>query len=255
MKKFGKVVAIGLMATIILGVLISTTACARHHNVHFHTGEEGANNGAIANQRIRHGNNAARPTLNPNKDGHEFVNWYTDRIGGHEYDFNSPVTRNQHLYARFNSTNIRQNPDNFNNNLTHQYRARNYTQHFKQNAVNRFNAANNLNNANNANRDCQGNDCFDGSINRFNRFDDCNTSDCYALRRQDRMNRGTRSNAYMGQDSRMDNRIIDSSSANANQGYDRVRQPASFEGAQNPNINIPNPHPVPLPAGPIQNVR
>ncbi|MCL2555476.1 MAG: InlB B-repeat-containing protein [Firmicutes bacterium] len=223
MKKYGKMLTFLLMATIILGVLISTTACARHHTVQFDTG---ANSPRVANQRVRAGTHAARPKINPVKDGHEFVNWYTDKHGGDVFNFENPVNKNKTAYARWNNANSNYNQHNAFNN----HDSKNYLQNYRHNFHNRFN-----------NKNCFDNNCFDIDANNINRFDDCYTNDCLLARRQDRMTR--RNNQVIGQDSR----TIDNFGVNSNRGYDQVSQPDSAQGNLNPNIRTPNPYPAPLP--------
>ncbi len=44
---------------------------------------------------------AAKPTLNPTKTGYTFVAWYTDKVGGEVFDFNTKINGDITLYARF----------------------------------------------------------------------------------------------------------------------------------------------------------
>lgn len=55
----------------------------------------------LPNQTVKHGNKVTRPA-DPNKNGYTFENWYTDNTYKVVYDFNSPVTRNLTIYAKFN---------------------------------------------------------------------------------------------------------------------------------------------------------
>jgi uncharacterized repeat protein (TIGR02543 family) len=57
----------------------------------------------VAGQTVVDGEKATRPD-NPEKDGYGFVNWYSDEALTVEYDFNSPVTRNITLYAKWSNT-------------------------------------------------------------------------------------------------------------------------------------------------------
>lgn len=242
MKKFGKpIVALLILATIITGTLLTTTACARrHHTVHYHAGHHGA---TMHTERIRTGEHLRKPA-NPTRDGYEFVNWYTHQHGGEVYNFNRPINSNTHLYARWN---------NRSGNLSNQQQILNNAQNQHQN---QYPMGHNTNNYNNTQRSNYGNayrnnacryrDCppsmdrinrLDG---RIDRLDDSIDADASYTSKQDRM---TRKNTQIGQD----NRSADYSRANSNRGKDRMRQPDSFEGAQNPNTRAPSQYPSPLP--------
>ncbi len=55
---------------------------------------------------VLNGEAILEPQPAPEKDGYEFVGWYTDVTLENEYDFNKPVTTNFNLYAKFVNTSI-----------------------------------------------------------------------------------------------------------------------------------------------------
>jgi len=66
------------------------------YTVHFET-----NGGSeIADVTVKHGNKLTRPT-EPTKEGYDFVGWYTDEQLKNEYDFNTSITSNLTLYAKW----------------------------------------------------------------------------------------------------------------------------------------------------------
>lgn len=56
---------------------------------------------AVASQKVEHGKTARRPAP-PKRTGYTFVNWYRDSRLTQVYNFNSPVTSNITLYAKWN---------------------------------------------------------------------------------------------------------------------------------------------------------
>ena len=63
----------------------------------------------IASQTVTSNIKAAEPTK-PTKDGYLFDGWYTDGEFTSEYDFDTKVTKNITLYAKW--TEIEKEPDN-----------------------------------------------------------------------------------------------------------------------------------------------
>ena len=55
---------------------------------------------SVPTQTVSSGGTAAQPA-NPTRSGYTFDNWYTEATGGSVYNFNSPVTDNITLYARW----------------------------------------------------------------------------------------------------------------------------------------------------------
>ena len=55
----------------------------------------------IPNQRIVLGQLVTRPTQNPTRKNHTFLNWFTTETGNDLFDFNTPITRNTTIYARW----------------------------------------------------------------------------------------------------------------------------------------------------------
>jgi len=56
---------------------------------------------AVSEQSVKHGEKATEPTSNPTKDMVIFDKWTTDEDGNSEYDFNTAVTKDITLYAKW----------------------------------------------------------------------------------------------------------------------------------------------------------
>lgn len=56
----------------------------------------------LSSQTITEGGHATRPTTNPTKANHEFVNWYADSTCTTIFDFNTTIEGNMCIYAKFN---------------------------------------------------------------------------------------------------------------------------------------------------------
>ena len=56
---------------------------------------------AFNEQIILHGELATAPTINPVREGHTFIGWYTEPIGGTAFDFATPITADTTIYARW----------------------------------------------------------------------------------------------------------------------------------------------------------
>ena len=54
---------------------------------------------AIDSQRIKKGESAIKPTTIPQKDGYEFDDWYTQKVGGVKFDFALPIMSDTVVYA------------------------------------------------------------------------------------------------------------------------------------------------------------
>ena len=54
---------------------------------------------AIDSQRIKKGESAIKPTTIPQKDGYEFDDWYTQKVGGVKFDFTLPIMSDTVVYA------------------------------------------------------------------------------------------------------------------------------------------------------------
>ena len=54
---------------------------------------------AIDSQRIKKGESAIEPTTIPKKDGYEFDDWYTQKVGGVKFDFALPIMSDTVVYA------------------------------------------------------------------------------------------------------------------------------------------------------------
>ncbi len=55
----------------------------------------------VSNQYVREGEKAVKPE-NPERNGYIFAGWYTDYSCEHEFSFDTPVTQNITLYAKWN---------------------------------------------------------------------------------------------------------------------------------------------------------
>ncbi|WP_052059842.1 InlB B-repeat-containing protein [Lysinibacillus fusiformis] len=58
---------------------------------------------AIANQSVAHGGKATMPQVEPTKAGYTFGGWYTDAGHTQVYDFNSNISGNITIYAKWNA--------------------------------------------------------------------------------------------------------------------------------------------------------
>ena len=56
----------------------------------------------VADQKVNYNGKATKPT-NPTKSGHTFAGWYTEDELTNKYDFNTSVTKNITLYAKWNA--------------------------------------------------------------------------------------------------------------------------------------------------------
>jgi uncharacterized repeat protein (TIGR02543 family) len=59
---------------------------------------------AVAAQKVSEGAKAARPATNPTKDGYVFGNWYREAAGTNLYSFDSLVTADITIYAKWTNT-------------------------------------------------------------------------------------------------------------------------------------------------------
>ncbi len=88
----------------IIEELASNITLYAQWKVHVHTVTFNPNGGTIdegqASQSVDYGSKARRPA-NPIRDGHTFVNWYTNQDLSTKYDFSKPVTEDLTLYAKW----------------------------------------------------------------------------------------------------------------------------------------------------------
>lgn len=66
-------------------------------------------NTSIEKQTVDKNGKATQPT-EPTRDGYKFMGWYTDKEGSTKFDFNTPITENINLYAKW----VKDNEDNGN---------------------------------------------------------------------------------------------------------------------------------------------
>ncbi|WP_342533716.1 InlB B-repeat-containing protein [Lysinibacillus sp. FSL K6-0057] len=62
-----------------------------------------AGGSAVSNQTVAHEEKASQPTPTPTKTGHTFGGWYTSNAYTMPFDFNSVITGNTTIYAKWNS--------------------------------------------------------------------------------------------------------------------------------------------------------
>ncbi|SCX66197.1 Listeria/Bacterioides repeat-containing protein [Lysinibacillus fusiformis] len=58
---------------------------------------------AVSDQSVAHGGKATMPQIEPTKAGYTFGGWYTDASYTQTYDFNSNITGNIKIYAKWNA--------------------------------------------------------------------------------------------------------------------------------------------------------
>jgi len=65
-----------------------------------------AGGSTVSNQTINHGGKASQPTPTPTKVGHTFEGWYTSNAYTTLYDFDSAITANTTVYAKWNPVTV-----------------------------------------------------------------------------------------------------------------------------------------------------
>ena len=60
---------------------------------------------SVASQNIKAGEKLTKPTPAPTKDGFTFDGWYEDSTFSKEFDFNTPITSDMNLYAKWKAAN------------------------------------------------------------------------------------------------------------------------------------------------------
>ena len=97
MKKLSKL----LMITLVMSILFILTSCFTDNTVKEYTVTFETDGGtAIANQSVRDGQTATRPT-DPTKSGYTFGGWYEEDTFTTEFDFTTPITADTTIYAKF----------------------------------------------------------------------------------------------------------------------------------------------------------
>ncbi|WP_155593415.1 InlB B-repeat-containing protein [Lysinibacillus cavernae] len=69
-----------------------------HYTVSFDV----AGGSAVSNQMVEHGDKASQPTLEPIKAGHTFGGWYTSGTGNTPFSFDTAITGDTVVYAKWN---------------------------------------------------------------------------------------------------------------------------------------------------------
>ena len=97
MKKKGNIFVLGCA---IIYLLISLIACPVDpiiYTVIFDTDDVST----VEYQSIQENTQAARPSINPTKNGYTFDNWYADNTFENEWDFNTPINNDTRIYAKW----------------------------------------------------------------------------------------------------------------------------------------------------------
>ncbi|MFF6017782.1 InlB B-repeat-containing protein, partial [Lysinibacillus fusiformis] len=85
-------------------VITKATTIYAKWNAQIHTVSFEVDGGsAIANQSVAHGGKATMPQVDPTKAGYTFGGWYTDAGHTQVYDFNSNISGNITIYAKWNA--------------------------------------------------------------------------------------------------------------------------------------------------------
>ena len=100
----------------------SSTGCGGGHssllqppNTYFTVTFDSNGGSVVANQTVREGEKAVEPTA-PTKDGYTFGGWYTDSALTERFSFNTVITANITLYAKWNATSVTTYTVTFNSN-------------------------------------------------------------------------------------------------------------------------------------------
>ena len=56
---------------------------------------------SVSDQQVNHGSHAAKPAPDPSKANHRFMGWYADSALSREFDFNTEITGDTVIYARW----------------------------------------------------------------------------------------------------------------------------------------------------------
>ncbi|WP_427071411.1 InlB B-repeat-containing protein [Lysinibacillus fusiformis] len=85
-------------------VITEATTIYAKWNAQMHTVSFEVDGGsAISHQSVAHGGKATMPYVEPTKAGYTFGGWYTDASYTQTYDFNSNITGNMKIYAKWNA--------------------------------------------------------------------------------------------------------------------------------------------------------
>ena len=82
--------------------ITSTTTIYGKFNLNRYTVSFNTDGGSsVSSQTVDHGSKASKPTSDPTKEGYVFVNWYTDTNYNTLFDFNTEITSDTIIYAKF----------------------------------------------------------------------------------------------------------------------------------------------------------
>ncbi|MCL2601575.1 MAG: InlB B-repeat-containing protein [Treponema sp.] len=71
-------------------------------NIHTFTVSFHTDGGSIITpQTINHNEKVLKPTSDPTKAGHDFAGWFIEKEGGAPFNFDTPITKNTDIYARW----------------------------------------------------------------------------------------------------------------------------------------------------------
>lgn len=87
-----------IMLALLLALAMSIALIACGGTKEFTVSFSGAD---VAAQTVKKGETAARPAVDPNLVGYDFVGWFADETMTEEYDFSAPVQKDTTIYAKF----------------------------------------------------------------------------------------------------------------------------------------------------------
>jgi uncharacterized repeat protein (TIGR02543 family) len=93
----GKSIFLGCLVICLLFTLLGCHTEPQIYSVTFHT-----NGGStVTAQSVQESGKATRPAVNPTKPGYSFDNWYAESTFNTVWNFNTPITGNKTLYAKW----------------------------------------------------------------------------------------------------------------------------------------------------------
>ena len=99
MKKKNTMIVLGCVIVCLLFFLLGCSMLQQMYSVTFDT--DGGR--AVATQSVLENKKATRPSTNPIKTGYTFDNWYTDKAFASAWNFDTPITKDTTLYAKWAS--------------------------------------------------------------------------------------------------------------------------------------------------------
>lgn len=86
-----------LTAAFLVALCLSFAACGKSYTVTFFT--DGGS--TVASQQVKEGETAEKPETDPVREGYAFAGWYKDPSTEEKYSFDTPVTENITIYAKW----------------------------------------------------------------------------------------------------------------------------------------------------------